>query len=109
MEATKFDILWKIGLILVLLLCTGYMGYSLREFTLEGKLCLQQPLIYGAKRFTDQLKDYDSMACSCSLTGKYAITQPYSFSEKGITPEKTGRSTAPPNLNFTGLDKLITK
>lgn len=46
MNKDKFDYFWKISLIFVLLFSMIYLGNSLKEFTLEGRDCVNQPFLF---------------------------------------------------------------
>ena len=62
MNKEKFEYFWKVGVLIILLFSMVYLGFQLRDFTVEGKICLENPYLY-AENNTDKY-GYPSDYCS---------------------------------------------
>lgn len=73
-------VLLMIGVLLVFVAVSLYVGFMLRDFTLDGKDCVRQPFIWGAKEMSE--KNNAEVSCSCSLYGE--TTSTFFFTENGF-------------------------
>jgi hypothetical protein len=70
MEKQKFDVFWKIGLMVILLVAVFYMFYEYKQISREGLTCIQSPFEWGKMKAQEQ-----GLYCSyqCSNTKPYEI------------------------------------
>ena len=81
MNKEKFDYLWKIALIIILLLAMAYMFKEFKDINREGLDCRRQPFTWGAKEFSKQYNN-DPVFCSCTIGDKE-----FSFNENVFNPK----------------------
>jgi len=62
MERQKFDVIWKIALLVVLLIAIFYMFYEYKQMGKEGLTCIQSPFEWG-KMKAEQQGVYCSYQC----------------------------------------------
>lgn len=85
MNKEKFDKVWKIMLLTVLILGMIFMFWQFSQIDKEGIACRTQPFVWGAKQMTLR-PNVDHMFCSCTVSGEDFL-KPYSFTENQENPE----------------------
>ena len=70
MDKVKFDVFWKIALLVVLLVAIFYMFWEYRQIGTEGLTCIQSPFEWGKLKASEQ-----GIYCSyqCSNTKPFEI------------------------------------
>lgn len=105
MDMDKFDKLWKVSVIVVLLGAFIILAYSLKDFSVQGKQCYNQPFVWGAMKVVATQPNYDSMSCNCRISDSFGKVADmlYSFSDDGENL-KSNFNSYPINFNFSGID-----
>lgn len=78
MDKQKFDIGYKVTIIVVFLVVGSFIGYTFLQISKDGKSCLQQPLVWGAKVAVEKY-DVGHVQCSCNVGD-----QVFSFDESSF-------------------------
>lgn len=73
------------------------------EVKADGGQCLQNPLIFGAKKYNEATQS--QLSCTCSFTDtKYT---PFTFSVDGIKPIIVNRPSDPLDFNTSAIGDLF--
>ena len=84
----KFEIKFRIILIVMLLIALIFFFYMFHIYGLEGIQCQKNPLVYGANNIAESQSN-GHMSCTCSISGD-EYSKNYYFDENGFKDTHSG-------------------